>query len=925
MQNSLINTALQQLIDGLQQEVDRYDEKPSDWIQKNFWVPDPRDPVTGREYNRPGPIILAQHQCDIVNEALSRDDQGFLKYSTIVYSAPKKSGKSAITSAVITYMAHHNPYSYLYCLANDEKQSNSRLYVPISRCYDLNRKYGGPLNNESPTLRGVTLSNGTRIEPLPVDAAGEAGSQPLMTAWCFDEETEILTKDGWKRYVDLDENTVYATVNPDSGSFEWQKARDLFLEKYSGKMCLYETSHMSACVTPNHKFLGHYRRGDIVEDDHSFAIGEKLQLHIRGSIQFNQNTWGEFSGKIPDFIENTTFSFAARSKRKSHRTPLVVSLKDFVELLAWFLSEGCIKYKTRNGKTKPECVMIAASESTNPTAFNHIWQLLIRMGLKPTSWKNNDSICFYDARVTNYFTQFGHAQDKYVPMWVKDLPSKYLQIFLHAYYDGDGHAISMKHSDYGFAISTISQQMAEDLSEIGLKLGYAITLSEYEEPRSQYTVKVIRFRNGSSKKYISTNVKKWKYVDYEGYVWCPSTPNGIIFVRRNRSPVYTSHNSELWGYETPNKHKMWVEMTIPPTLYGRALRWVETYAGYSGESELLEQLYRVGFLESEPHPDFLHLQGRDGPVVRTNKRAGMFVYWDTEHRMPWQTPDYYREQAQTMSPTEFDRIHNNRWVSPIDSFIREEWWDACENLDLPVLESSTTPVVVAIDMAETGDCAALIAITRDPFDPLHKAAVRAVRIFNPKRLGGIINQEEDVRPVMEEWASKWNVVCWVYDPREMSKLAQDLTRGDKSLGWFRKFGQTNPRSVADKALYDMVVSKQISWNRYTTYGDIGFAGDTSLDTLRRHITLAGANTNNESRRLIKLSNNNKIDAAVAMSMGVHICMELAIGNDENNTDKLIRQYQRHEISDEEFKRRVKQVYPQIQERIERHDYRRTGR
>lgn len=560
-QPTLIESALQQLVAGLEQSLEKIEEKPSNWIQKNFYVPDPRDPITGEFMHKPGPIILAQHQCDIIDEALSRDKNGLLNYSTIVYSAPKKSGKSAVTSAVITYVAHHNPYSYLYCLANDGKQANDRLYGPISRSYELQHKYNGPLRDETPRLGSITLSNGTVIEALPVDAAGEAGSQPLMTAW-----------------------------------------------------------------------------------------------------------------------------------------------------------------------------------------------------------------------------------------------------------------------------------------------------------------------------------------------------------------------SELWGYETPNKRKMWVEMTIPPTLYGRALRWVETYAGYTGTSELLENLYKVGFLEGEPHPAFAHLNGSDGPVVRVNKRAGMFVYWDTEHRMPWQTKAYYTEQAQTMASTEFDRIHNNVWVSSLDSFVREEWWDGCENLGLPLLESKTVPAVVGIDMAETGDCAALVLVTRDPFNPKTKVAVRAIRIFNPKRLGGIIDQEKDVRPVIEEWAERFNIVCWVYDPREMSKLAQDLTRA--GLGWFKKFGQTTPRAEADKALYDMVISKHLVWCRHTTEGDIGYKGDASFDTLRKHITLAGANISNESRRLVKLSNNNKIDAAVALSMAAQVCRELAIDNNEFSPDSLLSQYQKGQITEQEFSDRIRAANPSLLERLA-HDYHRN--
>ncbi|MFA7101109.1 MAG: hypothetical protein WC196_05065 [Bacilli bacterium] len=563
MQNTLIDSALRNLAEGLQNSIDKATEKPSEWIQKYFYVPDPRDPITGKFIGRPGPIMLTDHQAAIVDEALSKKPDGTLKYTNVVYSAPKKSGKSAITSAVMMYVAINNPNSFLACLANDGKQANDRLYGPIYTCLRLHRQLGGIFKNESPNLGHVILNNNTKIEAIPVDAAGEAGSQPLFVAF-----------------------------------------------------------------------------------------------------------------------------------------------------------------------------------------------------------------------------------------------------------------------------------------------------------------------------------------------------------------------SELWGYETPNKRKVFTEMTIPPTLYGRAMRWVESYAGYSGVSELLEQLYNTGFVKGVPHPDFLHLQGKDGPVVRVNERASMFVYWDTEHRMPWQTSDYYQVEAEILPATEFDRIHNNMWVSPLDSFIREEWWDACENGELPVLESSTTPVVVGIDMAETGDCAALVAVTRDPFEPETKIAVRAVKIFNPRRLGGVIDQELDVRPVLEDWSSRWNIVCFVYDPREMSKMAQDLTRS--GMGWFKKFGQTQPRAVADKALYDRVVSRQLSWNRDTTVGDVGFAGDNLQDTLRKHITLAGANTSGESRRLIKLSNSNKIDAAVALSQAAHVIMELAVGNDELNVEKLIRQYQRHEITEEEFTKRVRRSNPKLTERLSNGAYRRKA-
>lgn len=530
----------------------RQTQTPSDWLEEHFYVPDPRDPITGAELPN-GPIRLAKHQKRIIDEALSRKPDGSLKYSTVIFSAPKKSGKSALTSGVMLYFAFHNPNSYVACIANDGKQSTDRLYAPVYTNFRLHRQLGGIFREINPNKNEVILDNFTKIEPIPCDAAGEAGSQPVFTAW-----------------------------------------------------------------------------------------------------------------------------------------------------------------------------------------------------------------------------------------------------------------------------------------------------------------------------------------------------------------------SELWGFETDTKRRVWTELTIPPTLYGRAMRWVETYAGYTGQSTLLEQLYETGFKDGTPHPDFLDLQGQDGPVVRVNDAAGMFVYWDTEPRMLWQSEDYYAVQAKTMPAAEFRRIHRNQWVSPSEAFIQEAWWEACEDINLPALaDGDKTPVVVAIDMAVSRDCAALVATTRDPWRPDSEVAVRGVRIFSPKEMGSIIDQERDIRPVIEDWHSRWNVVCWTYDPHQMAKLAQDMTR--EGYGWFKPFGQGDPRAIADKELHDAIMARQVSWNRHTTEGQIGIKNQTS-ESLFKHLSQAGAKVAGDKYRIEKLADSAKIDAAVALSMARHVTMQLAIGNRERDEGSLIEKLRRREITVEEFSRMVREQFPKLKEK-----------
>jgi len=542
------------LVDKLNNWTQATTESPSKWIQKYFFVPDVRDPQTG-EFLGPGPIQLAEHQARIIDEALSKDENGNFKYSTIIYSAPKKSGKSALSSAVALYMAHHTPNSFIACLANDGKQSTDRLYGPIYTCFRLHRQYNGIFKDVNANQREVILPNYTKIEAVPCDAAGEAGSQPLATFF-----------------------------------------------------------------------------------------------------------------------------------------------------------------------------------------------------------------------------------------------------------------------------------------------------------------------------------------------------------------------SELWGFDTPSKRKLFTEMTIPVTLYGKAIRWIESYAGFTGISELLESLYYTAVMEGTPHPDFMDLQSslsdNGTSVVFVNPKANTFAYWDHERRMIWQNEDYYRQEAAILTASEFHRIHDNLWSSPEEAFIEESWWKSCYEPGLKSLpDGNNTPVVVGIDMAVSRDCAALLAVTRSPYDP-DSVAIRGVRIVTPG-VKGVIDQNEDILPIIKNWYDRWNIVCWAYDPKEMAKLARECVQA--GYGWFKPFGQVGPRAEADKQLHDMILNRQVIWGPGTE-GEVG-SPDSINECLYKHITKAGANTSGDAYRLIKLANSLHIDGAVALSQATYMAMKLSIENLENKSTDLLLRLQRGEISQEEFSRIVRSLHPELKERL----------
>jgi len=318
--------------------------------------------------------------------------------------------------------------------------------------------------------------------------------------------------------------------------------------------------------------------------------------------------------------------------------------------------------------------------------------------------------------------------------------------------------------------------------------------------------------------------------------------------------------SEMWGYSQTHKERLWTEMTIPPTRWGKAIRWVESYAGYTGESLVLENLYNIGKAGIR-HPMFPDL-----PVYIVPE-ASMFVYWDegdAARRMPWQTPAYYAQEAILHKPVEFDRIHRNMWADPVTKAVPIEWWDDCLG-EVPPLDADTK-IVVAVDASVSGDCTACVAVSRDP-DEKSKVMVRAVRIWTPPQ-GGKMDLEETVWKTLFEWKYKYNVKEVTYDSYQLHNMMTRLRK--KKAFKLHDFSQAGERSRADKQLLDLIAARRIVHD--------------GNDELRDHVNNAQTKTAAEKFRFMKPSNASNqfgttkkpIDALVATSMAADRCLFLRL-------------------------------------------------
>ena len=292
--------------------------------------------------------------------------------------------------------------------------------------------------------------------------------------------------------------------------------------------------------------------------------------------------------------------------------------------------------------------------------------------------------------------------------------------------------------------------------------------------------------------------------------------------------------SELWGWKSKAHQRMWSEMTLSPNKWGNSQRWIDTYAGITGESPILEQLYETGVKQGvKKWPDH---------EVYVNEAAKMLTVWVTKPMLPWQTKAYYDQERSQLIPSEYDRMHGNKWVTSTQAFMPIEIWDSCKIDRLPPLNGRG--VIISIDAAVENDCFAVVVVSREG----DKVQVRYCRIWQPH--DGLQVDFNDVEEEIKRLISAYNVVEIAYDPYQMANMAQRL--GD--LAFWNPFTQGSPRLIADKRLYDMILSRQIEH-------------DGSYPDLRQHIINADRKPEDGKLRIVKRVATQKIDAVVALSMG----------------------------------------------------------
>lgn len=340
---------------------------------------------------------------------------------------------------------------------------------------------------------------------------------------CYDDQTEILTKDGFKLFADLGDGDQIAQVDPDTReiSLVYPRARQAF--PYSGKMLHFKNRLADVLVTPDHRMYVAQRRRPI------YRI-RKAKSVFAESNMLQAGKWkGEDISSVE--IPEMTVSNGHGGKRlPSFR----IAGDAFCRFMGIYLAEG--------STTKEGRIFISQFGAKNQAKIAHLLE-----GFPLKSRLSKAGYILQSVQMCAYVSRFGkYAYCKRVPDIIKNASVRQIRFFLDAFRLGDGDI----HGGQSRYTST-SRRMIDDIQEMLVRLGVASTVTPRKaETKKDWPAKwIANCRPAWSVEERKNDFvclrKPPKEIDYTGMVYCVSVPTGLVVVRRNGRVLICGNCGEM--------------------------------------------------------------------------------------------------------------------------------------------------------------------------------------------------------------------------------------------------------------------------------------------------------------------------------------------------------------------------------------------
>ena len=400
---------------------------------------------------------------------------------------------------------------------------------------------------------------------------------------------EVLTEDGWVPIEQVRPGDIVISCD-DAGNLSKRVCAAVVKKNWSGDMVSRIGSGLHMVFTDDHRFP------HLNTDRTKHFVKSFKELPGEAIIRRSGKNW---VGEHPDTI-------------------LGYESGDFMELLGWFVSEGCMV--RREDFSERNSFSIAQMKPNNRA---RIEDLLNRMGIH----FRKDAVQFTctNREIADLFRRQGRCTTKHIPRQFMDLSVELLTRLYEALMLGDG-------SDRTYY--TTSRQLCDDVCEILTKLGkpaFVHTRLRKNRTKRCYEIRTsnrttIAMHTGNHRYSVETtdssvNVSKSKF---SGTVYCLTVPGTETFFIRQNGCVWLSGNS---GHA-------WVKKRfIDPAPAGKLIRVVTN--AFNPQTQQYEDIVttRVRIFSSYKENPYLspkYIASLENISDDNLKKAWLYGDWDVQ-------------------------------------------------------------------------------------------------------------------------------------------------------------------------------------------------------------------------------------------------------------------------------------------------------
>lgn len=492
---------------------------------------------------------------------------------------------------------------------------------------------------------------------------------------CYDKETEVLTKSGWKLFKNCSKNDLFATLNQTTHELEYHKAIEFVNEPYEGDMIRFKNKYVDLLVTPTHNmYVNTFKefklhKAEDIEHNYKYEFKKDCIWNGRHEEVFN----------FPDNDENKHFN----DKNKTN-----LNMNDWLEFLGYYLSEGnCYTVsKTRSYMTKISQHKHGKHNKLKGDVFEKIKQCINRLGYK-CYINDNEGFFISNKQLYNYLKQFGRSYEKFVPDFVKGLSKEQIEIFINAYILGDGNLQKQKNGYITKSIVSSSKQIMNDFQELFLKIGVCGDIKCYvhkgdgrlkKDENRLITAKHDHYFLAINDRYKTplffrdqNIVERIKYKDN---VYCVEVPNNTLYVRRNDVAVWSGNTRfcirgcDFCVLKNYTKVEPW---SLPPEWWSADKKYMtfldDNFLAYPKWKDILNELLNYG-------KPILFKQGLDLRLM-TDEKAEMLNRFKLKERVKFAFDNYADREMIIKKTNLWKKYHKKESIYfVLCAFDRKDEW-----------------------------------------------------------------------------------------------------------------------------------------------------------------------------------------------------------------------------------------------------------